>query len=99
MKKSIFTIRKKKHAKHPQVIVYADRIIFKSLTLTHSRGRRRKRNIPLKFNPNPQDKKSAFVSKTTIKDFKFNYSKAFKNYRLSDDDIIALIAFIEPKKK
>ena len=39
------------------------------------------------------------LKKRTIKDFKFNYSKAFKNYELSDEDIDELIKFLESKKK
>ena len=99
MKKSLFTIRKKKHAKHPQIIIDANRIRFRSMTLTHSKGKRRTRNIPLKSNPNPSDKKQSYVSKSVIEDFKFNYSKAFKNYSLSNEDIDELIRFLESKKK
>ena len=99
MKKSLFTIRKKKHAKHPQIIIFANRIAFKSLTLTHSKGKRRTRNIPLKINPNSKDNRKSFVSKKIISDFKFNYSKAFSNYSLSNEDIDELIRFLESKKK
>ena len=99
MKKSLFTIRKKKHAKHPQIIVFANRIKFRSMTLTHSSGRRKKRNLKLNTNPNPKDKRKAFVSKSIIEDFKFNYTKAFKNYELTNEDIEELIRFLESKKK
>ena len=99
MSKSLFTIRSKKHAKHPQVIIYADRIRFKSLTLTHSKGNKRHRNKKLHANPNPQDSRNAYLHRVAIKDFKFNYSKAFKNYRLSNEDIDELIRFLESKKK
>ena len=99
MKKSLYTIRKKKHAKHPQVIVYVDRLRFKSMTLTHSKGKRKRRNIELKKNPNDSDSRKAYVFKQLIQDFKFNYSKAFKNYILSNDDIDELIIFLESKKK
>ena len=99
MKKSLFTIRKKRHAKHPQIIIDANRIRFRSMTLTHSKGDRKHKNIPLKRNPNPNDKKKSFVSKSIIKDFKFNYSKAFENYSISNEDIDELIRFLESKKK
>ena len=99
MSKSLYTIRRKKHAKHPQIIVEANKIRFKSVTLTHSKGKRKRRNIPLKQNPNPNDKRQAYYSKQIIKDFKFNYTKAFKNYSLSNDDIDELIRFLESKKK
>ena len=97
--KSLFTIRKKKHAKHPQIIVYADRIKFKSMTLTHTRGRKRHWNIKLCKNPNPNDPRDAFISKKVLEDFKYNFSKAFQNYSLSDEDIDMLILFLESKKK
>ena len=99
MSKSLFTIRSKKHAKHPQVIIYADRIRFKSLTLTHSKGRKKSRNIPLKHNPSKNDISQSYVSKQIIKDFKFNYSKAFKNYQLSNEDIDEFIKFLQSKKE
>ena len=64
--KSLFTIRRKKHAKHPQIIVYADRIRFKSMTLTHSKGKKKTKNIKLHKNPNPDDKRDAYVSKQIV---------------------------------
>ena len=79
MSKSLFTIRRKKRAKHPQIVVDANKIKFKSLTLTHSKGKRKTRNIPLKHNPNPNDLRQSYFSKKIIEDFKFNYTKAFKN--------------------
>ena len=99
MKKSLFTIRKRKRSKHPQVIVDADRTKFSSMTLTHSRGDRKHRNIRLKDNPNANDKKDAYISRRIIRDFKFNFSKAFKNYKLSDDDIDELIKYLQSNKK
>ena len=97
--KSLFTIRKKKHAKHPQVIVDANRTKFKSMTLTHTKGRKRHWNIKLSKNPNPNDKKDSSVSKKVLEDFKFNFSKAFNNYNISNEDIDMLIAYLESKKK
>ena len=99
MKKSLFTVRKRKHSKHPQVIVDADRTRFSSMSLTHSHGDRKHRNIRLKDNPNVNDKKNAYISRRIIRDFKFNFSKAFKNYKLSNDDINNLIKFLQSKKK
>ncbi len=97
--KSLFTIRKKKHAKHPQIIVYADRTKFKSMTITHSQGKRKHWNIVLKVNPNPKDKRQAYVAKQIVEEFKFNFSKAFANYALSNEDIDLIIAYLESKKK
>lgn len=97
--KSLFSIRKKKHAKHPQVIVGANRTSFDSMSLTHSRGKRKARNKKLMHNPNPLDKDPAYVSRRIINDFKFNFSKSFKNYQLSNEDIDELKRFLETKKR
>ena len=99
MKKSLFTIRKRKHSKHPQVIVDADRTKFSSMTLTHKERSSKHSNLLLKSNPNPNDKRSAYLRKQVIRDFKFNFSKAFKNYRLSNEDIDELLRFLQNKKK
>ena len=99
MKKSLFTIRKKKRTKHPQIIVRANRTSFSSVALTHSKGRRRHKNRKLIKNPNLKDTRDAYYSKYLIEDFKFNYSKAFKNYSLSNEDIDEMIKFLESKKK
>lgn len=99
MSKSLFTIRNKKHTKHPQIIVKATKTKFSSLGLTHSRGQHKHRNKKLKKNPDPNDARKAYVSRHIIEDFKFNYTKAFKNYSLSNEDIDELISFLESKKK
>ena len=99
MSKSLFTIRKRKHSKHPQIVVKVSRTKFSSLGLTHSRGKRKQRNKKLKQNPNPQDSRDAYVSRHLLEDFKFNYSKVFNNYALSNEDIDELIRFLESKKK
>ena len=99
MKNSLFTIRKRKHSKHPQVIVNADRTKFSSMTLTHKERSSKHSNIPLKVNPNPNDKRNAYIRKQVIRDFKFNFSKAFKNYKLSNEDIDELLRFLKNKKK
>ena len=99
MAKSLFTIRKKKKEKHPQIVVGANRTSFETVGLTHSKKDRRSVNIPLKNNPNKDDERQAYVKKRVIKDFKFNFSKAFKNYQLSNEDIDNLIKYLESKKK
>ena len=99
MSKSLYTIRKKKKTKHPQVIVGASKTRFSSLGLTHSKGDRKHRNKKLLSNPNPRDSRQAYVSRHIMEDFKFNYSKAFKNYSLSNEDIDELIEFLKSKKK
>ena len=99
MKKSIFTIRKKKLEKHPQVIVGANRTSFDSVSLTHKRRSGHRNNIKLRNNPHSGDYSDAYVKKEVIRDFKFRFSKAFKNYKLSNEDIDELIKYFESKKK
>ena len=99
MHKSLFTIRNKKHTKHPQIVVKVSKTKFSSVGLTHSRGQHKHRNKKLRKNPNPKDSRNAYVSRHIIEDFKFNYTKAFKNYTLSNEDIDELIHFLESKKK
>ena len=97
--KSLFTIRKKVKEKHPQIIVGASKTEFQSISLTHSEKDGSKTNIKLKHNPNKNDNKVAYVKRKIIRDFKFRFSKAFKNYKLSNEDIDELIEFLNQKKK
>ena len=97
--KSLFTVRKRKHTKHPQVIVGANKTRFDSMTITHSTGKAKNRNKKLIKNPNPNDRRDAYVSKRVISDFKFNFSKAFKNYHLDERDVAELIRFLKEKIK
>lgn len=105
MSKSIFTIRKRKKAKHPYVIVDANKTKFGAMSLTHEerivnkKTNKSHKNLPLKNNPNPNDIKPAYLRKQLIQDFKFNFSKAFKNYHISDEDAINILKYLENKKK
>ena len=99
MAKSLFTIRKKRKEKHPQVVVGVTRTSFDTVSLTHSSKDRGKTNLPLPSNPDSDDERKAYVKKRIIRSFKFNFSKAFKNYQLSNEDIDVLIRFLESKKK
>ena len=99
MSKSLFTIRKKKKERHPHIIIYANRVLFKALKLTHSSKSGKRNNIKLKKNPNSLDKRDSYASKRIIEDFKFRFSKAFKNYSLSNEDIEQLKSFLDRKKK
>lgn len=97
--KSLFTIRKKKHVKHPQIIVDANRTKFSSLSLSHSETDSRHINIPLEDNPNPIDTEPSYFARKIIRDFKFNYSKEFRNYKLTDRDIEIIVEFLKTKQK
>ena len=98
-KSSLFTIRKKRKEKHPQIIVGADRTSFESVGLTHSKRSGKRSNIELFINPDKNDNRKAYLKKQIIRDFKFLFSKAFKNYQLSDEDIEELKKFLDEKKK
>ena len=98
--KSLFTVRGKKHERHPQVIVGASRTQFESLSITHSKKHGRVNNIPLDGNPQDGQKDPSYVEKKkAIKDFKFNYTKLYRNFRLTDDDIDKIVDFIQKKRK
>lgn len=99
MFKSLFTIRKKKKERHPQVIVGATKTSFDSVGITHSPVSGKRNNIPLKNNPNKNDKRKAYLKKQIVREFKYRFSKAFKNYNLSNEDIEELIKYINSKKK
>lgn len=95
----MFTIRKRKNAKHPYVIVGKSKTEFKAMSITHSSKDNHRNNLKLKVNPNPNDTENAFLRKQVITDFKFNFSKAFKNYKLSNEDIDEITKYLESKKK
>ena len=97
--KSVFTIRRKRKEKHPQIIVGADRTKFKSVGLTHSKKDRGRNNYPLKSNPNVSDERQAYFKKRIIEDFKFRFSKEFKNFKLTNNDIESLKKFLDSKKQ
>lgn len=99
MKKSLFTIRKKKKEDHPQIIIDANKTKFSSLPLTHSKKQGFRKNIELETNPNPKDAAKAYVSKRMVTDFKFRFSKAFKNYKLSDNDARKILVYLKNRKK
>lgn len=97
--KSLFTIRRKKHVRHPQIVVDADKTKFTSVTLTHSEDTHGHGTEDLPDNPNPDDKRKSYFVKRFIEDFKFNYSKEFKNYKLTDEDISKIVEFLKSKQK
>lgn len=99
MSKSILSIRRKKRAKHPQVIVETDKTKFGSMTLTHKKKSGHSNNLPLKKNPNPTDAQKAYLRKQIVKDFKYNFSKAFKNMKISDEDAEIILNYLDKKKK
>ena len=96
--KSLFTVRGKKHERHPQIIVQSDKTGFGSVSLTHSRKKGGKNTVLLPDNPDANDSRQSYFAKKIVRDFKFNFTKAYRNYKLSDDDIDELIRFLERKK-
>ena len=97
--KSLFSIRIKKKERHPQIIIDADKTTFSSMRITHSSHHVKRNNFELLHNPNPADKKKAYLRKEIIKDYKFKYSKQFKNYKVANEDKARLIEFLKNKKK
>lgn len=101
-KKSLYSVRKRRKTRHPQIIVDANRTKFKSVTLTHSKTKDKKyptkTNVELPDNPDLNDDRVSYFARRIITDFKFNYSKEFQNYKLSDQDIKVIIEFLKSKK-
>lgn len=102
-KKSLYSVRKRRKTRHPQIIVDANRTKFKSVTLTHKSGEIKKgrfhKNELLPDNPDTTDNATSYFARRIISDFKFNYSKEFKNYKLTDKDIKAITEFLKSKQK
>ena len=77
----------------------ANRTSFDSMSITHGANNGKKKNIKLKHNPDPKDSRVSYIRKRIIRDYKFRFSKAFKNYKISNDDIDELIKYLQSKKK
>lgn len=92
-------MRKRKKAKHPYVIVGADKTSFSAMSITHKRRDNHRNNFPLNSNPNPKDKRKAYLKKQLILDFKFKFSKAFNNYKITNEDAERILKYLESKNK
>ena len=100
MSKSLFTYRSRKHDKRPNIIVGANRTKFRSMGLTSKRKSGNHNNFPLLVNPEENSKyDEAYLKKRIIEDFKFNYSKPFKNFKSSDSDNKRIAEYLKNKKK
>ena len=95
--KSMYSIRNKKKAKHPFIIVGVNKIKFKAMGITYSK-RSGQNNLRLINNPNKDDKEPSYLKRQVIEDFKFNFSKAFNNYKLSNEDIDLIIDYLNKKR-
>ena len=80
-------------------MVDADKTKFSSVSLSHSETDSRHLNVKLDDNPNSEDSEPSYFARKIIRDFKFNYSKEFKNYKLSDRDIEIIVEFLKTKQK
>lgn len=99
MSKSLFSVRNRKNAKHPYVIVGANKTSFNAMSLTHKKRTKKHSNFPLKHNPNKNDNEPSYLKKQVISDFKFRFSKAFKDYEISKEDAENILRYLENKKK
>lgn len=68
------------------------------MTLTHKKKSGHSNNLPLKKNPNPTDAQKAYLRKQIVKDFKYNFSKAFKNMKISDEDAEIILNYLDKKR-
>lgn len=99
MKGSLYSIRKRCGSRHPHVVVDANRTQFKTVAISHSTTTGKHTNIKFKDNPNLNDNRDSYFQRKIVQDFKFRFSKAFKNYKLSNEDIDQLIEFLKSKRK
>ena len=76
---------------HPNYIFGKVGRRYKSMGITHSEytevNGKTKKNMPLEFNPDPKDSKSAYIRHGIISDNVESYGKKeLKNFRFSDTD-------------
>ena len=83
--------RNNKKTGHPAYIFEQERHHFHFLGITHSsetsvKNGKKTKNIPLINNPNPKDKKQAFVRPNKEKDHVNKFTKPLKDWKLSRKD-------------
>lgn len=90
---------KVKRAKHPKLIVDEKKDNYDFMGLTESPKRGHHKNIELKKNPQKHKTNKAYLRDEVRYDDKNNFGEILENYKLSDEDKKAVIAYIEKRKK
>ncbi|MCM1306483.1 MAG: hypothetical protein NC037_01030 [Bacteroides sp.] len=79
-------IRDHKRSGHPAYIYEKVGDEYKFLGITHAPITRNMKNIPLEQNPNPQDKRPAYIKPKSEQDKKSQFGSRKKGWRLSKND-------------
>ena len=72
---------------------------LQSVGLTHGKRTKGTNNVPLKKNPNPQDKRPAYVRPKLTQEKSTHYSKKLNGLGLSAEDKATVWALIERLRK
>lgn len=88
-----------KKAKHPKLIVdeKKDNLGFMGLTEAPKRGHHK--NIELSKNPQNEKTNKAYLRDEVRYDNKKNFGEILESYQLSNEDKIAVIAYLKKRKK
>lgn len=87
--------------KHPAYIHSKQNDKYLYVSLTHAKQTKNKKNIPLKQNPNPKDKKQSFVlpqKKITTNNKTFN-KKSYNSWKFCNEDKKLINKIIKKNKK
>ncbi len=82
---------------HPSLVVGENKKKFANLGITHDKQRGHHSNIPLKANPNPKDKKQAYI-RTDVEFHNKNKLKKTLPYKISKADVPTVMKIINKKK-
>lgn len=84
---------------HPSLVVGKEGTKFANVGITHSPKRGHHSNIELSRNPNPRDKKKAYLRDDVGLDDERFLKEILKGYQLADEDIPKVLKVIEKYKK
>ena len=90
---------KTKRAKHPKLIVEEKKDNFGFMGLTEAPKRGHHKNIELSKNPQKQKTSKAYLRDEVRYDEKKNFGEVLEDYKLSNEDKKAVIAYLEKRKK
>lgn len=78
--------RKNKRINHPTYVIDKDGNIYQYIGITHSSKTNDIDNIPLKKNPNPNDKRSAYIRPFIENDNYKNFGRGYNDWKFSEKD-------------
>lgn len=71
---------------HPTYIYREEQDQYEYLSLTHAESTKGKKNVPLGKNPNPKDKRRAYVRPESGKAHKTSFGSKLKGWFFSEED-------------